>query len=93
MVGLGETKAEVLDALQELKDAGCDIVTIGQYLQASSRKLAVKEFIHPDVFQEYAEEGKKLGITHMYTGPFVRSSYNAKLFVKKHNALYEVNSE
>ncbi len=93
MVGLGETKSEVFDTLKELRDAGCDIVTIGQYLQASSRKLTVKEFIHPDLFNEYAEEGKRLGITHMYTGPFVRSSYNAKLFVKRDGALYEVNSE
>ncbi len=93
MVGLGETKDEVLDTLKELKDIGCDIVTIGQYLQASRLKSRVKEFIHPDVFAEYAEAGKKLGLKHVYAGPFVRSSYNAKLFVKRAGNLCEINSE
>lgn len=93
MVGLGETKEEVLETLQELKNNGCDIVTIGQYLQASRLKLRVKEFIHPDIFNEYAQEGKKLGLQHVYAGPFVRSSYNAKLFVKRNDRICEINSE
>ncbi|MCE5293903.1 MAG: lipoyl synthase [Chlamydiales bacterium] len=93
MLGLGETKDEVLATLQELKDAGCDIVTIGQYLQASRLKTRVKEFIHPDLFNEYAEEGKKLGLSNVYSGPFVRSSYNAKLFVKRNDQICEINSE
>lgn len=88
MLGLGETREEVIDTLKILRDCGCNIVTIGQYLQASARKLRVKEFIHPDIFAEYAEEGKKLGIQHVYSGPFVRSSYNAKLFVRN----VEINS-
>lgn len=88
MVGLGERREEVVETLQRLHDAGCDIVTIGQYLQASSRKLRIKEFIHPDLFEEYAEEGRKVGIRHVYSGPFVRSSYNAKLFVRN----VEINS-
>jgi lipoic acid synthetase len=93
MVGLGETKQEVLDTLQELKNAGCDIVTIGQYLQASRLKTRVKEFIHPDLFAEYRDAGLTLGLSNVYSAPFVRSSYNAKLFVKKDNRLCEINSE
>jgi lipoic acid synthetase len=92
MVGLGETKEEVIETLQDLKDAGCDIVTIGQYLQASNRKLCIKEFVPPSRFEEYRDEGLKLGLSHVYAAPFVRSSYNAKLFVKRHNRTYEVNS-
>lgn len=82
MVGLGEEKEEVKQTLLDLKTNGIDIVTIGQYLQASQKKVAVKEFIHPDLFEEYKEYGLSIGIPHMYTGPFVRSSYNAALFVK-----------
>lgn len=77
MLGLGETKDEVITALKDLKKAGCDIITMGQYLQASRKKLSVKEYIHPDLFKEYEEIGLSLGIRYMYTGPFVRSSYNA----------------
>ena len=79
MVGLGETKEEVHETLHDLKDAGCDIVTIGHYLQASRKKLSVKQFITPDQFEQYAEYGRKIGIANVYSGPFVRSSYNADL--------------
>ena len=81
MVGLGETKDEVVEVLKKLCASGCDIVTIGQYLQASRKKLKVAEFIHPDIFKEYEEIGHSLGIRYMYTGPFVRSSYNANLVI------------
>jgi lipoic acid synthetase len=81
MVGLGESEEEVKMTITDLFQAGCDIITIGQYLQASRLKLRVKEFVHPDQFQAYAEYGKQLGVKHMYSGPFVRSSYNADLFV------------
>lgn len=77
MVGLGETEAEVQQTLQDLYDHGCDIVTIGQYLQANHRKLLVKSFVTPEQFKRYEEHGYALGIKHMYCGPFVRSSYNA----------------
>lgn len=93
MLGLGETKDEVYSTLQELHSAGCDIVTMGQYLQASRLKVRVKEFIHPDIFTEYADYGKSLGIANIYAGPFVRSSYNAKLFVKRRGQICEINSE
>jgi lipoic acid synthetase len=81
MVGLGETESQVKETIQDLAQAGCDIITIGQYLQASRIKLRVKEFVHPDQFKAYEEYGLKLGVRHMYSGPFVRSSYNANLFV------------
>lgn len=79
MLGLGETKEEIIQTLQDLKQAGCDIVTMGQYLKPSRLKLEVKDFIHPTQFEEYAAIGRELGIRYMYTGPFVRSSYNAGL--------------
>ncbi len=77
MVGLGETKGQVFETLQDLKDAGCDIVTIGHYLQADRRKLTVKAFVTPEEFKEYEEFGYNLGISQIYAGPFVRSSFNA----------------
>ncbi len=81
MVGLGETPQEVQETIQDLALAGCDIITIGQYLQASRTKLLVKEFIHPDQFKAYEDYGRSLGVKHVYSAPFVRSSYNANLFV------------
>jgi len=77
MVGLGETKEQVQETLHDLHDAGVDIVTIGQYLQASPKKLRVQAFITPEQFAAYEVYGKQIGIPHMYCGPFVRSSYNA----------------
>lgn len=77
MLGLGETQAQVHEALHDLNNAGCDIVTLGQYLQPDHRKLLVKEFITPEAFDDYAAYGKSIGIRYVYAGPFVRSSYNA----------------
>jgi lipoyl synthase len=77
MVGLGETKAQVKQTIEDLVRAGCEIITIGQYLQASARKLRVKSFVTPEDFKEYEEFGYKAGAKHVYSGPFVRSSYNA----------------
>lgn len=79
MIGLGETKEEVFETLKDLYHAGCDIVTLGQYLQPNKNKLRVKEFITPDSFKEYEEYGHQIGISNIYAGPFVRSSYNASL--------------
>lgn len=81
MVGLGESIAEVEETLRDLKMAGCDVVTIGQYLQASRAKLRVKSFVAPEQFKKFEEYGLMLGLKHVYSGPFVRSSYNASLFV------------
>lgn len=80
MVGLGESEQEVHETIADLHKAGCDIITIGQYLQASSSKLRVKSFVTPEQFENYAAYGRSIGVTHMYSGPFVRSSYNASLF-------------
>jgi lipoyl synthase len=80
MVGLGEKREEVQETIQDLQRAGCDIITIGQYLQASRNKLRVKSFVTPDEFEMYAVYGRSLGVPHIYSGPFVRSSYNASLF-------------
>ncbi len=80
MLGLGESPDEVKESIRDLHSAGCDIITLGQYLQASSSKLRVKEFITPSLFKSYEEYGLSLGVPHMYSGPFVRSSYNANLF-------------
>ena len=80
MVGLGETPSQVEETLRDLKEAGCDIITIGQYLQASRGKLRVKEFVTPEQFKAYEEYGLSLGVSFMYSAPFVRSSYNANLF-------------
>lgn len=82
MVGLGETEMQVKETLADLANAGCDIVTMGQYLQASPKKLLVKEFITPEQFKYYENYGLALGIKHMYCAPFVRSSYNAHLVLK-----------
>ncbi len=77
MVGLGETKEEVKETMQDLVNAGCDIITIGHYLQANIKKLRVKTFVTPEEFKEYEEFGYQIGAKHVYSGPFVRSSYNA----------------
>ena len=77
MVGLGETDQQVCETIKDLKEADCDIVTIGHYLQADRRKLTVKSFITPEQFKRYEEYGYSLGIKQMYSGPFVRSSFNA----------------
>ena len=78
MVGLGETKDEVLKILDDLREYDCDVVTIGQYLQPTKMHLAVSEFIHPDIFAFYKEEGDKRGFSFVESGPLVRSSYHAE---------------
>lgn len=80
MVGLGETESQVQKTIKDLVQVGCDLITIGQYLQASRIKLRVKDFVTPEQFQAYHEYGKHLGV-RVYAGPYVRSSYNADLFV------------
>ncbi|MDR3624147.1 MAG: lipoyl synthase [Chlamydiales bacterium] len=83
MVGLGETEEQVKETLLDLKHAGCSIVTIGQYLQPDKKKLLVKSFVTPEQFKHYEEYGHQIGIPHIYSGPFVRSSYNASEFFNK----------
>jgi lipoic acid synthetase len=78
MVGLGETQDEMLQAMDDLRAHGCDVLTIGQYLQPTPMHLAVAEFIHPDVFAMYKDEGMKRGFSFVESGPLVRSSYHAE---------------
>ena len=78
MLGLGEREDEVRALLEALREAGVDIVTIGQYLRPSSENLPVVEYVHPDVFERYRLAGESLGFRHVFAGPFVRSSYRAE---------------
>ena len=81
MLGLGETKEEVIETIHDLKDAGVDIVTIGQYLQPSKKHLQVQRFVTPDEFKEYKEIGNQLGFKHFESSALVRSSYRARKHV------------
>src|SRR4051794_4174689 len=79
MLGLGERRDEVLDVLAQLRGAGVEIVTIGQYLQPKREKLDVVEYVHPTVFDSYRDAGEAMGFNAVFSGPFVRSSYMADL--------------
>lgn len=79
MLGLGETKEQVVDVMRALLDSGVEIMTIGQYLQPKKEKLEVVEYVHPDVFAELREIGESLGFRAVFSGPFVRSSYMADI--------------
>ena len=78
MLGLGETEEEVLDAMKDLRKADVDVLTIGQYLQPTSKHLPVVEFITPEVFDRLKEIGLKMGFIYVESGPLVRSSYHAE---------------
>jgi lipoic acid synthetase len=80
MLGLGETEAEVIVALEDLRGAGCDLLTLGQYLQPTLKHLPVVEFIAPEKFAEYGRRAGELGFVHVASGPAVRSSYHADEF-------------
>lgn len=82
MLGLGETREEVIQTLEDLKNAGCDVVTIGQYLQPTKKHLPVQRFVHPDEFAEYREIGYGLGLDYVESGPLVRSSYHSERHVQ-----------
>ena len=77
MVGLGESETAVLQLMREVAEAGCDILTIGQYLQPTRDHLPVEVYVKPETFRYYRESGLKCGIPVVESGPFVRSSYNA----------------
>jgi len=77
IVGMGETLDEVRDVMRDLRTAGCDIMTIGQYLQPTKAHLTVARFYHPEEFAALKEEGMALGFSHVESGPLVRSSYHA----------------
>ena len=80
MLGLGETEEELYAVMKDLRQVGCDLLTLGQYLQPTQKHLPVKEFIHPDKFEEHKETAEAMGFTHVASGPLVRSSYHADDF-------------
>ena len=77
MVGLGESREELLKTMADLRGAGCDLLTIGQYLRPSPTHLPVERFYTPEEFRELRDEGLALGFRHVESGPLVRSSYHA----------------
>ena len=78
MLGLGETREEILQTMDDLLSVGCEVMTIGQYLQPTKEHYPLQDYIHPDVFAEYAEIGKEKGFRHIESSPLVRSSYHAE---------------
>jgi lipoyl synthase len=78
MLGLGETEQEVIETMEDLVSVNVDILTLGQYLQPTTKHLPIAEFITPEKFQEYKEIGLKLGFRYVESGPLVRSSYRAE---------------
>lgn len=81
MVGMGEKHEEVLRLLADARGAGCDFFSIGQYLAPSGRHYPVREFVMPEAFERYKEEGGRLGFAHVESGPYVRSSYMAHRYL------------
>ncbi|WMX16604.1 MULTISPECIES: lipoyl synthase [unclassified Aureispira] len=78
MVGLGETKEEMMKIMDDLVAHGCDVLTIGQYLQPTKRHIDIADYVHPDLFAEYKEIGLSKGFDYVESGPMVRSSYHAE---------------
>ena len=81
MLGLGEQDEEVYKAMDDLVAHGLHILTLGQYLQPTKRHIEVAEFVHPDKFEHFREEGLKRGLKYVESGPLVRSSYHAERHV------------
>ena len=78
MLGLGETKEEVMETIQEVREANVDVITLGQYLQPTKKHLPVKRFVDPEEFEEYRIFAQSLGFRHVESSPLVRSSYHAE---------------
>jgi lipoic acid synthetase len=83
MTGMGETGDEVLSVLQDLRDHGCDMLTIGQYLQPTADHLPVTRYVTPQEFDDYKTFAESIGFRHVQSGPFVRSSYHAETYAEK----------
>lgn len=83
MVGLGETQKQVLKTMDNLRQVGCDFLTIGQYLAPTKKHFPVKEFVKPEIFEKYRKAGLKIGFINVFSGPFVRSSYLADIQITK----------
>jgi len=81
MLGIGEEKEEVVETMKHLVDVGCDVLTLGQYLQPTKKHLPVQRFVHPDEFKELREIGYELGFDYVESGPLVRSSYHSEKHV------------
>ena len=81
MVGLGETPEEIIETMDDLRNVGCMILTIGQYLQPTRKHLTVKEYVSIEQFQEYKRIGLEKGFKFVESGPLVRSSYHAEKHV------------
>ncbi|MGF1655999.1 MAG: lipoyl synthase [Verrucomicrobiales bacterium] len=77
MLGLGETEPELFQAMDDLREVGCQILTLGQYLRPTPQHLPVVEYVEPERFESYAEIGRRKGFDHVFAGPLVRSSYHA----------------
>jgi lipoic acid synthetase len=91
MLGLGESLEEVKKTLQDLLDAGCSIVTLGQYLQPSKEHLQVERFVSPEEFDHWKETALNMGFSGIASGPFVRSSYHAKELYRGNERLCKVS--
>ena len=84
MLGLGERRDEVLQAMRDLRSVGCDILTLGQYLRPTEKHLPIEEYVRPEVFRDLEQEGLALGFRFVAAGPLVRSSYKAgEFFVQR----------
>jgi lipoic acid synthetase len=81
MLGLGETEEEVVTVMDDLRGVGCEVMTIGQYLQPTLKHLTVKEYIRPEQFAKYRTIALSKGFRHVESGPLVRSSYHAEKHV------------
>jgi lipoic acid synthetase len=83
MLGLGESYDEVIQTLRDLRDHDVDIVTLGQYMRPTKKHLAVKEWVHPDVFKKLGDCAREMGFLSVASAPLVRSSYKANLVYKQ----------
>ena len=83
MLGLGETKDEVIETMEDLINAGCYLLSIGQYLQPSKGNIPVSEYVHPSTFEEYKQIARLLGFKYIESAPLVRSSYHSKDFLNE----------
>ena len=81
MLGLGETRDEILETMDDLRKINCKVMTIGQYLRPSVKNIEVKEYVRPEVFEEYKQIGLEKGFSFVESGPLVRSSYHAEKHV------------
>ena len=83
MLGLGEHRSEIIAAMRDLRDAGVEALTLGQYMQPTKRHLLVKEWVAPEIFDELKTVGEQMGFLYVASGPLVRSSYRAGEFYLK----------